>query len=406
MLMKLGVICSPLGGSQPPFGHSRKEAWVLPVVMAASAVFDGVMNSVGQNSANNANMDAVNATNATNLQISRETNAMSQKQFDDNMQWAREQFASQREYALEDREYNSIQNQVKRALAAGINPSAVVGNGSAAHSTIPVSSVGLPSQSNFQAGYAQAGHVEPVEYDFTGLRESVGHAMDAYYENRLKQANTRKTNADAQTAEINNLTQHLRNMAELRKTIAQIDSEIADKNTSEAQRDKLIKEKEQIQQFIDEQNETFGLRKQRLEKGNALLDKEGQKIDRDIEHIDFEERLEESRLQIEAALAKSQIGLNSAQQGKFMEEIRLIGQQVTTEVAKGNNISADTIIKRIEAAILKVEEEDKSSQHDFNSDSYRQKVREVATYVKDILFTNVPFGASVGSSSVTTHKVP
>lgn len=338
--MKLGLYCSPLGGSQPPFGHSRKEAWVVPVVMAATAVFDGVMNSVGQNKANNANMDAVNATNATNLQISRETNAMSQQQFNDNMKWAHEQFAKQREYALEDREYNSIENQVRRALAAGINPSSVVGNGSAAHSTTPVSSVGLPSQSNFQAGYAQAGHVEPVEYDFTGLRESVGHAMDAYYENRLKLANTRKTNADAQTAEINNLTQHLKNLAELRKTMAQIDREIADKNTSEAQREKLIKEKEQIQQFIDEQNETFGLRKQKLEKGNALLDKESEKIDADIIH-------QKNQDQIARDLANSQISLNDsnsalaiASEGKVAAETN--GILYNNEVKSAADLVAST----------------------------------------------------------------
>lgn len=381
--MKLGLYCSPLGGIMPPFGHSRKEAWIVPVVMAASAVFDGVMNSVGQNKANNANMDAVNATNATNLQISRETNAMSQQQFDRNMQWAQQQFSTQREFALEDREYNSIENQVRRALAAGINPSAVVGNGSAAHSTTPVSSVGLPSQSNFQAGYAQAGHVEPLEYDFTGLRESVGHAMDAYYENRLKQANTRKTNADAQTAEINNLTQHLKNLAELRKTMAQIDREIADKNTSEAQRDKLIKDKEQIQQFIDEQNETFGLRKQRLEKGNALLDRQGQKIDRDIQHIDFEERIATRRLDIESALAMSNIQLNSGQLSQLIMNLGKIA-------AETDDIKSDAALKKIQKEVVKAAEYEKQGKRNIlhNSELMR-RIHATSRYLQDVIFGEI-----------------
>lgn len=304
--MKLGLYCSPLGGVTPPFGHSRKEIGTL-VALGTLAVGVGsvIASSASQNSANNANLDMVRETNATNLQIARETNEMSQQQFNENMNWSKEQFGLQRQYALEDREYNSIQNQVKRALAAGINPSAVIGNGSAAHSTTPVGSMSLPSQSNFQTGYAQAGHVDPVNYDFSGISESVGHAYDAFNQSRLISANIDNMNADTQIKRHQDLTTVAEGLARVRKLYTENEVMLQNARLSEATRKKIEKEQEKIEQEMQYFEEV----KDELVRGVRLGNN---RVERETQHIGFKEMMEQYRVDIERDLADSAISLNSA----------------------------------------------------------------------------------------------
>ena len=126
--MKLGLFVSPLGGIAPPFGHSEKCALTLGgallasgIAASASATASGISNYL-----NNRN---IAATNETNMEIAKMNNDTSQKQFEETMNWLRYQFQKQREYSVEDRTHNDIGQVAQRALAAGINPAALVGSG-------------------------------------------------------------------------------------------------------------------------------------------------------------------------------------------------------------------------------------------------------------------------------------
>ena len=91
---------------------------------------------------------AQDRANKTNLQIARETNASNEKIWQNQANY-------QTQMWNETNEYNSPQKQKERLLAAGINPSAVLGNGSMAEA----SNLSAPS-----ANPAVGAHVEPVNY--------------------------------------------------------------------------------------------------------------------------------------------------------------------------------------------------------------------------------------------------
>lgn len=306
--MKLGLYCSPLGGVTPPFGHSRKEVATALIAGAAAIIGAGVTaaaTSSSVSSTNEANKQMTEDANKTNLQIARETNEMSQQQFNQNMQWSKEQFATQRKYALEDREYNSIENQVKRAINAGINPSAVIGNGSAGYSTTPVGSVSLPSQSNFQAGYAQAGHVDPVHYDFSGISEGIGHAVDAFNQSRMISADIENKNADTQIKRADSMTRLSENIARVRKLYTENEALLQSNKLSESTRKKIEAEQEQIRQNM----EYFESVKDDMAKGVRLTNT---RVERETRHMDFEESMRMAELAIQRKLADSGVDLNAA----------------------------------------------------------------------------------------------
>lgn len=324
--MKLGLFCCPLGGSQPPFGHSRIEislgaALAIGIGTAVAGTAGAIASSSSASSANEANKAMTEDTNKTNLQIARETNEMSAQQFDQNMQWSKEQFGLQRKYALEDRDYNSIENQVKRAIAAGINPSAVIGNGSASYSSHPVGAVGLPSQSSFQVPHMQAGHVDPVHYDFSGISEGIGHAVDAFQQSRLASANIDNINADTQIKRADSMTRLAENIARVRKLYTENEALLQSNKLSEATRKKIEIEQDEIKQ----QMEYFEEVKDDLAHGVRLGNT---RVEREMQHMDFDEMMRMYELDMQRDLANSQISLNSA--------------SAALAIANGGKVAAET----------------------------------------------------------------
>lgn len=106
----------------------------------------------------------------------------------DQLEWSREQFAKQREYALADWEmqnqYNSPAEQMKRLKAAGLNPNLVYGNG-ATTTANPVRST------ESQAYRPTAPQVE------TG---GITQALMSMYDIQLKQAQTDNVKAAVEVA--------------------------------------------------------------------------------------------------------------------------------------------------------------------------------------------------------------
>lgn len=127
-------------------------------------------------------------------------NVGSQKQTNEaQLDWSREQFAKQREYALADWEmnnqYNSPAEQMKRLKAAGLNPNLVYGNGA-------TTTAGPIRSTESQAYKPTAPQVE------TG---GLTQALMSMYDIQLKQAQTDNVKAAVEVAKqelLNKITEN------------------------------------------------------------------------------------------------------------------------------------------------------------------------------------------------------
>lgn len=155
-----------------PFAPRSKmiSAALLPAALSAgSNVFSSVLGAYTQSQANK-----------QNIQLARETNAQNYKMF-------KEQQAYNLDMWNKQNEYNLPVNQVQRLLAAGINPSAVFGNGS----VTPASQVGGVNQPNLVTP-----HVNPYQPNL-----NVGEAVNAFNESMLVNAQRKKLEADTKHTE-------------------------------------------------------------------------------------------------------------------------------------------------------------------------------------------------------------
>lgn len=118
-------------------------------------------------------------TNKTNMQIAQMNN-----------EWSEKMMEKQRQYELQDQEYNSAANQRKRLEEAGLNPSLMMNGGSAGTAT--GSSVGLPSPST--------PNIQPLRYDgFANAINNSVQMMLAIDKNNSDISNANK-NTDANVA--------------------------------------------------------------------------------------------------------------------------------------------------------------------------------------------------------------
>lgn len=103
------------------------------------------------------------SANATNMKIAQMNNEWSEKMMDKQNNYNIEQWNREKQFALEQRDYDSAANQVQRLKEAGLNPALMMGSGAAgsAASTPSGNSVGLPSPSQTS--------VKPFTPDFSGI---------------------------------------------------------------------------------------------------------------------------------------------------------------------------------------------------------------------------------------------
>lgn len=122
------------------------------------------------------------SANQTNLEIARETNQQNRDLFEKQLAWTEDMWNK-------TNEYNSPKEVVQRMRQAGVNPALGAEFGTA-------SSPGSPS-----APTMQAATVNPVDYSWIG--NSVSTGVNAFYNNNLTNAATRKTTNDAQISKVN-----------------------------------------------------------------------------------------------------------------------------------------------------------------------------------------------------------
>lgn len=166
-----------------PFAPPDKCSWFDVGAAAVSAGGNVLSNILGASAQRDANR--------TNLQIARENNAQAYKMFQEQNQFNLDMWNKQNEYNLPS-------EQVKRLLAAGINPSAVMGNGS---STPAGSLTSAPAPSLQQA------HVEPFRPDID-TSGAVNALLQSQMQNeQRKLMATQRENVAANTVHTQQLTE-------------------------------------------------------------------------------------------------------------------------------------------------------------------------------------------------------
>lgn len=167
--------------------------------------------------------------NATNLQSVRETNEM-------NYLIHKEDKQAQIDMFNRTNAYNTPEQQVARLRAAGINPSAVLGS-DGQRSGVSAVMPSVPA-----APQMVAGHVNPV--DFSPSLKLLQDSVSQMFQNQ---------NIDLQNQEQRFKLLHMEEQYQLdmRYKIAEIDEKIANKNLSQEQRNKLIAERNSIEQAIE-----------------------------------------------------------------------------------------------------------------------------------------------------------
>ena len=323
------------------------DPWSAAIGATASHINTGLellFNKSNVDATNEANLEMTRMNNETQKLLAREANAMSQAQFNTNLQWLKEQFYKQREYALDERAYQSIDNQVRRLLAAGINPAYYFGNGSMA--TPSVSSVGAPSQSQFHVAQTEAGHIDPFLIDLDGLSESVGSAVNAFYDNQLKNEQTKKVSYESLVERANAATQFQKNLADLREQYVRIDKLLADKDVSKATKERLESEKAQLDQSIkfmaDDWNEL--LRRDKVNNDFTVEQTEESRTRQVLNRIDA---------QLKPALASAQINLSNAQAASANASLPLIVEQIANAKREGHILNTQFVRNVVENQLLK-----------------------------------------------------
>lgn len=159
--------------------NTHTECNIAPLIIAgglaaAGSVIGGLLGKSGQSSANKANLQIARENNAANQQLSTQQN-----------QWNVDQW--NRENA-----YNSASAQKERLIAAGVNP---YFGGVSAGTAQNIQSAQLANQQQSA----------PMQNTMAPLAQGVSDASQDIFSNimnaQLAQANVRKANADATTAE-------------------------------------------------------------------------------------------------------------------------------------------------------------------------------------------------------------
>lgn len=198
-------------------------------------------------SAAEADSDNVAATNAANILIADEANKMQRELFYSGQQFNQQENALNRflQMDLQDsaQRYNSIQEQVKRAIAAGVNPASILGSGSTPVSAVSGGS-GLGSPS---VPAAHAPMTMPSRFGSQFLQN-----LAALTGIKNVEAQTEKTNKESQRLMTENRYVDMLMKANIGLTEAQAVE-------SYARADSLDKQLEQIHQNIIESKARVGV---------------------------------------------------------------------------------------------------------------------------------------------------
>ena len=241
----MGTIDScPFKPNQPRF---------VDALITGGASLVGNLLGFGSNqSANQINLEIAKQ----NAELQRETNAQNYKIF-------QEQNAFNEQMWNKQNEYNLPSNVVKRLLDAGINPSAVFGNGSYSEA----GSLQSVNASPMVAPQLNA-RVSPYNPDLSG----VGDAANAFFQNQLISKNIESQGIDNQAKQIDLQYKVQRIILDMREQISRIDNNLAQKGLSEQERQNLISQKKDMDNRIKLFEENYEYLSNREKLQNDVLE--------------------------------------------------------------------------------------------------------------------------------------
>lgn len=367
--MKLRCLFVPLGVDSTPIGQ-RKQ---LEALSAVGSALGGLFNLFGQESANKANREMTEQTNKMNYQIASEVNQLSQQQFNQNMRWLREQYYDTDQY----------KRLVEASRKAGLNPALALG------SVSPVGSVGQSSPTSFHAAQMDAGHVEPLTFG-DGLSESIGHAVDAYYNNQLRQAETEKVSYDAQISRANAATQMRKNVAELRSMRLDNEQRMKNLKRSDKEYERLELENEQIDWSIKRMLTDWDETSKQLRYGNQLLQKQNENADAVTTGVKLDNALKRVELSFKPTLLSLGVKMSQSQIDLFLKQAALVAEQTHTEFENGQIANKKDFEQTLRNRLLEMEYSNKQFKDAVrNSSKGSRIVYWYADYFSDIIFGGV-----------------
>lgn len=186
------MICNKLITLDAPCQFGRAKKPIIPAIIGAAAA----LTAAGISAASQY------STNIANANLSKDNRDWNEDIMEKQNQWNIDMFNR-------TNEYNSASSQVQRLKAAGLNPYLMMDGGNAGIASSLQSA--SPGSSNSAIPYQS--------FDASSLSSGLTDAAGLMQQEKLIDAQTRATNAQAFTSEINNKTQDVRNTWEIGKLI-------------------------------------------------------------------------------------------------------------------------------------------------------------------------------------------
>ena len=322
-----------------------------------------------------------------NRDMQRETNEMNKQLVEaankQNYQMFKEQNAFNLDMWNKQNQYNSPAAQVQRLKAAGINPAMALGQ------STPASSISSAQGSPSQAAQMVAPRMDyhPSPYDFSFIGDSAGQAVNAYYDNQLKNEQAKKVAADGQISAINAQFQSQRNVLDMMKMRGEIDKLLSDKKLTDEQREYYESVKKQINQAIDLTQAQWKDLVVKESKNNALTDASTQNMLASAAAKRAESHLTNIIAKYQPQLMNAQISLTDSQGAAAL-------QSVAVQIQEGRLKSAQAASQELQNQLFG----DKASY--LHSKEYLRNhpwIRDVLIGIDlstETLFNNISFGMS------------
>ena len=186
------MICNKLIPLDAPCQFGRAKKPIIPAIIGAAAA----LTAAGISAASQY------STNIANANLNKQNRDWNEDIMEKQNQWNIDMFNR-------TNEYNSASSQVQRLKAAGLNPYLMMDGGNAGIASSQQSA--SPGSSNSAIPYQS--------FDASSLSSGLTDAAGMLQQEKLIDAQTRATNAQAFTSEINNKTQDVRNTWEIGKLI-------------------------------------------------------------------------------------------------------------------------------------------------------------------------------------------
>lgn len=329
--------------------------WVAGIIAGAGQTSSGIANYVANRETNASNREIARETNEMNYKIHQEDNEFNSREAQIAREWDAAQNLAQWN---RENEYNTPAAQKQRLLAAGINPAAVFGNGSISEagsfntSSSPASAGSPPAM--------QAPTMQAANFDWIG--NGIHAATSAYFEAQRQNDNHQRNQYDNQIAQVSAQFAAAKNLADLNESYARIQKMLDDRSLSQATREKLEAESDDLRVRLDFFKETWSDMVNSIRKDNNLKDASYNSIMADVALKNSQKAI----LDFQLAFDKATAGLNILEKSA---RIKNILQDTALKCAQGQLTSALEVQQHLQNGLASFEFWNGLFKHEGKSDA-------------------------------------